>query len=116
MANSPAAVAILTEVFAAEPLDAWRARLEPFTGQWAVIQDTAEAVRDPQTEANGYVQECETAGGTPFKLVATPVQYDREPPVPRRAPEFNEHGDEILEAIGLDMEQVLDLRIKGVVA
>ena len=116
VANSPAAVAILTEVFAAEPLDAWRARLEPFTGQWAVIQDTAEAVRDPQTEANGYVQECETAGGTPFKLVAPPVQYDREPPVPRRAPEFNEHGDEILEAIGLDMEQVLDLRIKGVVA
>ena len=116
VANSPAAVDILKEVIEAESLEVWRARLEPFTGQWAVIQDTAEAARDPQTEANGYLQECHTAGGTPFKLVAAPVQYDGEPAAPGRAPEFNEHGDEIMEALGLDMDQVIDLRIKGVIA
>jgi crotonobetainyl-CoA:carnitine CoA-transferase CaiB-like acyl-CoA transferase len=114
--NGADAVAVLREVFAAEPLAVWRERFTPFTGQWAVVQDTAEAVRDPQTVANGYIQECRTSGGTGFKLVAAPVQYDGDPARPARAPEFNEHGDEILEAIGLDMDQILDLRIKGVVA
>lgn len=116
VANSPAAVAILNEVVAAEPLEVWKANLEPFTGQWAVIQDTQEAARDPQVLANGYLQDCQTASGAPFKLIAVPVQYDSEPAAPTRAPEFNEHGDEILGAIGLDMEAVLDLRIKGVIA
>ena len=34
----------------------------------------------PQTVANGYVQDCETADGTPFRLAAAPVQFDEEPP------------------------------------
>ena len=80
----------------ARPLDEWRERLDAFSGQWAVVQDTLEAADDPQTVANGYVQDCETAGGTPFQLVAAPVQFDEEPATPGRAPEFNEHGDEIL--------------------
>ena len=32
-----------------------------FVGQWAVVQDTLEAAADPQTVANGYIQECQTA-------------------------------------------------------
>ena len=60
------------------------------------MQDTLEAGDDPQTVANGYFQECETAAGTPFRLVAAPVQYDEEPAATRPRPEFNEHGDDIL--------------------
>ena len=78
MANSQEAIAILSEVFAAAPLADWRERLDPFIGQWAVVQDTLEASVDPQTIANGYIQDCETADGIPFKLVAAPVQYDGE--------------------------------------
>ena len=63
MANSQEAIAILIEVFAAAPLADWRERLEPFVGQWAVVQDTLEASVDPQTVANGYIQDCETADG-----------------------------------------------------
>jgi hypothetical protein len=34
-----------------------------------------------------------------------------------RAPEFNEHGDDILTGdLGLDYDTVIDLKIKGVVA
>ena len=34
-----------------------------------------------------------------------------------RAPEFNEHGDAILtEELGMDMEAVIDLKIKNVIA
>ena len=46
------------------------------------------------------MQDCETADGKPFRLVAAPVQYDEQPATPGRAPEFNEHGDEILGELG----------------
>ena len=116
MANSGAAVEILTEVFGSATLEEWRQRLAGFSGQWAVVQDTLEASADPQTVANGYLQECRTASGTPFRLVAAPVQFDGEPAVPGRAPEFNEHGDSILADIGFDQDAIIDLKIRGVVA
>jgi crotonobetainyl-CoA:carnitine CoA-transferase CaiB-like acyl-CoA transferase len=114
--NSAAAVEILTGVFASATLEAWRGALASFSGQWAVVQDTLEAVVDPQTVANGYVQECHTASGTPFRLVAAPVQFDEEPAVPGRAPGFNEHGDSILAGLGLDEDAIIDLKVRGVVA
>ncbi|MGO8862686.1 MAG: CaiB/BaiF CoA transferase family protein [Acidimicrobiales bacterium] len=115
-ANTADAVEILTEVFASAPLEEWRERLASFTGQWAIVQDTLEAASDPQAVANGYVQECHTATGTPFRLVAAPVQFDEEPAVPTRAPEFNEHGDDILARLGLAQDEIVDLKIRGVVA
>ncbi len=114
--NSAAAVEILEDAFAECTLEDWRERLADFTGQWCVVQDTLEAMNDPQSEANGYMQDCETANHVSFKLVAAPVQYDGEPAKPGRAPEFNEHGDEILERIGLDSDAIIDLKVRGVVA
>jgi len=116
MANNLAAADILTEAFASATLDEWRERLAPFAGQWAVVQNTLEAAVDPQTVANGYLQECHTAAGTPFNLVAAPVQFDEEPAVPHRAPDFNEHGDAILAELGLDWDTIVDLKVRGVVA
>lgn len=116
MKNASAAAASLEEVFASATLEEWCERLAAFEGQWCVVQDTLEAAKDPQTVANGYLQECRTAAGTPFRLVAAPVQYDGEPAVPTRAPEFNEHGDEILRELGLDWDAIVDLKARGVVA
>jgi crotonobetainyl-CoA:carnitine CoA-transferase CaiB-like acyl-CoA transferase len=81
-----------------------------------VVQDTLEAASDPQAVANGYIQEATNAAGTPFRLVAAPVQYDEQPARPNRAPEFNEHGDEILGGLGLDWDTIIDLKVRGVVA
>jgi len=114
--NSTYAMKILGEVFAAQPLAYWREKLSTFSGQWTVVQDTLEAAADPQSVANGYIQECETATGVKFKLAAAPVQYNEEPPRPQRAPLFNEHGDEILGQIGYDTEGIIDLKVRGVVA
>jgi crotonobetainyl-CoA:carnitine CoA-transferase CaiB-like acyl-CoA transferase len=116
MQNTSAATAILEEVFASATLAEWRERLEAFEGQWCVVQDTLEAAEDPQTVANGYLQDCQTASGTPFRLVAAPVQYDEQPAMPARAPDFNEHGDEILQGLGLDWDTIIDLKARGVVA
>jgi crotonobetainyl-CoA:carnitine CoA-transferase CaiB-like acyl-CoA transferase len=116
MANSNMATELLTEVFVGATLDQWRERLADFDGQWAVVQDTIEAAADPQTVANGYVQECQTSAGVSFKLAAAPVQFDQEPAVPHRAPELNEHGDAILEELGFDWDAITDLKVRGVVA
>jgi crotonobetainyl-CoA:carnitine CoA-transferase CaiB-like acyl-CoA transferase len=114
--NSEAAKAELAEVFASATVAEWRERLADFSGQWTVVQDTLEAAEDPQTVANGYVQDCETAAGNPFKLVSVPVQYDGEPGTTRRAPEFNEHGDDILAELGFDWDAIVDLKVRGVTA
>jgi len=116
LANCAAAISILTEAFAALPLAEWRQRLAGFDGQWTVVQDTLELADDPQVVANGYLQDCETAGGTPFRLTSSPVQFDEEAPLPQRAPEFNEHGDAILEELGFDWDAIVDLKVRGVVA
>jgi crotonobetainyl-CoA:carnitine CoA-transferase CaiB-like acyl-CoA transferase len=114
--HSSEAVEILTEIFASADLAAWRVQLEPFVGQWAVMQDTLEAAVDPQTIANGFVQDCVTSQGAPYKLAAAPVQFDGEAAKPGRAPDLNEHGDAILEELGLDWDAIVDLKVRGVVA
>jgi len=115
-ANGPEAVEILTETFASRTIAEWRQALADFAGQWAVVQDTLECAEDVQTVANGYIASLETAGGVPFKLATAPVQYDEEPAQPARAPEFNEHGDEILQSLGLDWDRIIELKLKGVLA
>jgi crotonobetainyl-CoA:carnitine CoA-transferase CaiB-like acyl-CoA transferase len=116
MRNGKDAAKILTAVFAERTLDDWSARLQDFSGQWTIVQDVPQVIEDPQAAANGYLQHLESATGKPFTLVSAPVQYDGEPAVTRRAPEFNEHGDAILESLGIDWETVVDLKVRGVVA
>jgi crotonobetainyl-CoA:carnitine CoA-transferase CaiB-like acyl-CoA transferase len=114
--NGAAGRELIAEAFAERTLDEWRDRLREFSGQWTAVQDTLEASVDAQTVANGYVLDCATADGTPFKLATAPVQYDEEPPAPKRAPDFNEHGDAILTDLGLDWDTIIDLKLRGVVA
>jgi crotonobetainyl-CoA:carnitine CoA-transferase CaiB-like acyl-CoA transferase len=116
MANSLEAAEILRDAFAERTLDDWRQRLADFVGQWTVVQDTLEAAADPQSVANGYVQDCETADGVAFQLIAAPVQFDEHPAPAGRAPEFNEHGDAILTDLGLDWDTIVDLKVRGITA
>jgi crotonobetainyl-CoA:carnitine CoA-transferase CaiB-like acyl-CoA transferase len=116
MTNKEAAGRLLQEIFASRPLDDWREALADFTGQWTVVQNTIEAATDPQSAANGYIQDCETSKGVPFQLPAAPVQFDGVAASTRRAPDFNEHGDAILAELGLDWDMVVDLKVRGVVA
>ena len=116
MANNVEAAAIVRRAFADHTLAEWREMLADFSGQWAVVQDTLEAAADPQSRANGYIQDCETASGVPFQLVAAPIQFGGEPSRAGRAPEFNEHGDAILADLGVDWDTVVDLKVRGVVA
>jgi crotonobetainyl-CoA:carnitine CoA-transferase CaiB-like acyl-CoA transferase len=114
-ANNTAAIALLGEEFARRTLAEWCDVLADFPGQWTVARTAHEVVQDPQVEPNGYLQTVHSAAGTPFQLVAAPLQYDGQPAVPRRGPEFNEHGDAILASLGLDWDKIVDLKVRGVV-
>ena len=116
LANGDEGYELLAAAFAERTLEEWRERLADFSGQWAIVQNTIEAAADPQAVANGYVSDCETADGVPFRLATAPVQYDGQPAQALRAPEFNEHGDAILEGLGYDWDTIVDLKVRGVVA
>lgn len=114
--NAPAAAALLRQEIAARTAQEWRHVLADFSGQWTIVQDTLQAATDPQTVANGYIVDCQTANGDPFQLAAAPVHYDDTPTPTTRAPEFNEHGDEILTNLGLDWDTIIDLKVRGITA
>jgi crotonobetainyl-CoA:carnitine CoA-transferase CaiB-like acyl-CoA transferase len=114
--NAGDAWEILVEVFGSKTLADWREQLADFEGQWSPILDTLELFEDPQVAANEYIQDAVTADGIAFRLVTTPVQFNGEPSPVGHAPAFNEHGDEILTGdLGMDMDAVIDLKVKGAV-
>jgi crotonobetainyl-CoA:carnitine CoA-transferase CaiB-like acyl-CoA transferase len=115
-ANAVEATQLVAAAFAERTGAEWRERLEPFSGQWTMVQDTLEAAADPQSVANGYVQDYTDVEGLPFRLAAPPVQFGGESPTPLRAPAFNEHGDEILADLGIDWDAIVDLKVRGVIA
>ena len=114
--NALTAVDIIRDVIASKTLAEWTQRFQTLRGQWAPVQNTLEVAADPQVRAMGYIAPAETADGTPFELGASPVQFDEQPTPTARAPLFNEHGDEILQELGMDWDQILELRAAGAVA
>ena len=114
--NALAAVEIIREVIAKKTLVEWTQRFQTLRGQWAPVQNTAEVAADPQVRAMGYIAPAETADGTPFELGASPVQFDERPTPTARSPLFNEHGDEILQELGMDWDQIIELRVAGAIA
>tara|TARA_R110002072_G_scaffold79087_15_gene182765 strand:+ start:904 stop:2112 length:1209 start_codon:yes stop_codon:yes gene_type:complete len=115
-ANAGEAAQIIREEIARETLAEWTQRFSTLAGQWAPVQNTVEVADDVQVRANGYITGCTTKEGADFELVSTPVQFDGQPASTARAPEFNEHCDEILAEAGIDTERMLALKVAGVVA
>ncbi len=113
--NAAACVGILDELFAKKTFEEWKSILEAAKGVWAPVQNAAELLVDPQAVANGYVREVEAASGTMFKMIASPLQFDETPPDLIRGPEHGEHTDEVLGELGLDMDALLELKIKGAI-
>ena len=105
---------ILDDIFASKTLEEWKPIMLEVEGVWAPVQTADELLTDPQVIANDYLREVEAASGTIFKMVASPLQFDEEPPDLVRAPEHGEHTDEVLGELGLDMDAILDLKVKGV--
>jgi crotonobetainyl-CoA:carnitine CoA-transferase CaiB-like acyl-CoA transferase len=113
--NREACVAVLDEIFATRTFEEWKSILANIEGIWAPVQTAREVIDDPQVIANGYVRDVTAEDGSTFKLVATPLQFNEAAPDVVRAPTHGEHTDAILLEAGLDMDQIMDLKVKGAV-
>ena len=114
--NAGLAGDIIREEIGKQTLEEWTAKFQTLKGQWAPVQNSVEVAADPQVRANGYITGATTKEGTDFELVSNPVQFDEQPATTARAPEFNEHCEEILQEAGIDMERVIELKVAGVIA
>ena len=113
--NADRASELIAEAFAAQPFSYWVRHLQTMDGQWAPVQSPLEIAADPQMEANGYLLPVTDIEGNEQRLVASPVQFDETPPTITRAPQFAEHTDQILRELGKDEEEIIQLKIDGVI-
>ncbi|MCD0452950.1 CoA transferase [Actinocorallia sp. API 0066] len=114
-ANSAEAVEIIKEIIGRRSKDAWVKAFAEMEGQWSVVQNNHEVGNDPALHAVGQIADVVDAEGRLRKLVASPVQFDREPITLKRAPQFAEHTDEILRELGVTDEELINLKIAGAV-
>jgi crotonobetainyl-CoA:carnitine CoA-transferase CaiB-like acyl-CoA transferase len=114
-ANSAACVSTLEQIFSSRPFAEWRTVLMDAQGVWAPYLTTSEVLEDEQALANGYIRPVEAPDGSTFRMVPSPLQFDETPPDLTRAPDHGEHTDEVLLELGLDMDAILDLKIKGAI-
>lgn len=107
--------AMLDALFASAPLSIWREKLSDLDAVWGIVQTNLEAARDPQIAANGHIAQLNTANDDPFELVASPIQFNENPPQPRPAPQAGQHTEEILRDLGINWAGITDLKKSGAI-
>jgi len=80
-----------------------------------VVRTPGEVTRDPQVVANRYTQDVEYDDGRKLKMISVPVQFDQEALPARPAPELGADSDAILSRLGYSEQDIVDLKISGVV-
>jgi len=113
--NLEACIGEIDKTFATKPLAEWKKILLTQEGQWDVIQKVGELPNDPDAVANKFVQDVDYGDGRTLKMVSTPVQFDREVLPARPAPELGAHNDEVLAELGLSDDEIIDLKVAGVI-
>jgi crotonobetainyl-CoA:carnitine CoA-transferase CaiB-like acyl-CoA transferase len=89
-----ALVAILSDLFATEPVRVWAQTLESAGIPYSPIQNVAEVVADPQTAALGMIEQ---APGAALSLMGLPLSFDGvRPPLEKLAPKLGEDNAEFL--------------------
>jgi len=96
ISNSKVLETLIEAELSAKPVSDWVRRLEEAGVPCAPLQDVAQVISAPQTEALGILQR---APGSALGLVGLPVSFDRERPGLREfPPQLGEHNEKIFGA------------------
>ena len=110
-------IRICDEVFATQPMDYWRRKLEEADVPHSVIATLDDVVADRQMAANGVFVELDDPVLGRVRTVDTPLQIEGHPKVTRTpAPRLGEHTRAILAELGLGGEEIKALAERRVVA
>jgi len=113
--NSEAAYTIVCDAIGGRTFEECERMLKRGTGPWAPVQDGWDVGNDESLIANGRIVEVRDADGNPHKLVASPVKFDSAALSLTRAPQFAEHTDCVLREIGIDDDELIDLKFAGAI-
>jgi crotonobetainyl-CoA:carnitine CoA-transferase CaiB-like acyl-CoA transferase len=114
--HSEACVTALDAIFAAMNWEQVSKALENQDGPWADVALPSDTLADGQVLENGYLQMVDYPNGATLPLVPVPARVDDARPMLSPAPTIGEHTDDIVAALGKTPEQLMDLKIAGVIS
>jgi crotonobetainyl-CoA:carnitine CoA-transferase CaiB-like acyl-CoA transferase len=107
--------AALAEEFRKQPQDVWARRLEEADVPFAPVREFDELAEDPQIQTLDSLFSSEHPRFGPVRGVRRPVRYDGDREIDARPPPaLGEHTDEVLEELGLSVDEIAALRNKGI--
>jgi crotonobetainyl-CoA:carnitine CoA-transferase CaiB-like acyl-CoA transferase len=114
--NAKELVAIMDQKFATRTREEWMERLKAEGCIFTPVQTPAEVANDPQAFANNYFVEVDHPEEGKTKMVGWPWDFSETPATCRRmAPKLGEHTDEIMRELGYTVEEISEMKEKGVI-
>jgi crotonobetainyl-CoA:carnitine CoA-transferase CaiB-like acyl-CoA transferase len=115
-ANSGACVTELDAIFATMTWEQVQKALESQDGPWSDVSLPGDTLKDEQILVNGFLQMVDYPNGATLPLVPVPARLDEERTVLTPAPSLGEHTDEVVLQLGTTQEELMELKIAGVIS
>jgi crotonobetainyl-CoA:carnitine CoA-transferase CaiB-like acyl-CoA transferase len=115
-ANMPQLVAILDEVFGAQPIAYWYKVFGGIHVTFGAVRGPQDVISDLQLRLNDIVVPLEGAGGKLTSTISSPIQVHGVAKVSaKRAPDIGEHTEEVLRQLGFNPPEIDGLRAGGAI-